>query len=124
MLMEVIGTEFLILGPIAQQVVGNHQDRVSHRHRRALEAAPPGQATVLNAQIVIGPTLGVGRLDQNGWLPWVVLPDRLRPALSCLPGAKQPRQNNMMGFLARTAKFVGLKDSKIPPATKKRVMPP
>lgn len=45
-LVEVVGAEVDVDSPVGQQVIGNHQDRVSHRDDGPLAATPRGEAFV------------------------------------------------------------------------------
>src|SRR5204863_3377005 len=64
---EVVRTEFVeVDGGVNQQVVGDHEDRMRDRARRAFLPAAGGQAAVLRAQVgPPGAGGGVGRLDQD-----------------------------------------------------------
>ena len=45
---EVSGTQILVDSSVAQQVIGDDQDRVGHRHGRTLSPATSSEAMVLS----------------------------------------------------------------------------
>src|ERR687885_1721029 len=75
-LVEIVAAEVLVSGSVADDAVGNDQDRVCHSDERALVSSPSGQAAVLCGKVgVLGVRCSPSRFDQGGPQPGIARPD-------------------------------------------------
>lgn len=80
---KVVGSQLPVGLPSVEDVVGDDQDRVRHRHDRAFVAAASLEAPVLAREVGrLGADRGVGRLDETGTEPPRALPRLARPMLA------------------------------------------
>src|SRR5574341_583248 len=108
-LVEVVVTQVAVGGAVLQDMVGDHQYAVPHRHGGLLLAPAPDQAAVLGGEVARGVAGGPGGLDEGCPEPPAPLPG--------LPGAPLPRALVVAGAEARPggAVAVGGEDAHIGP---------
>src|SRR5437868_9337855 len=69
---EVVGAHIHVGGLPAEQMVSNHQNRMSHGHRRLLAAPPSCEPTIQRAEIRLARACaGASRLNQRRTQPLV-----------------------------------------------------